>query len=280
MKLIDAVVPAGDLVKAAKDWIKAGGKPVAPWDVQGFKHAGRAGLFQGRHDDVPAGQRDLPARDLRQLSGRARDPAGGLRRPAIGHGHRAARGVALVRQDPALAGSGRHDPLAVRLHAGAQQRRAAAGQRAGNVAQEDRHRGRRLHGRRHRASERGGRLAGGADRPRPGNRRQRQGGLAQGAHRPRQQRPHEIGRTRRAALADHADARLRRAEGLRPGGRGGVRGPQGEIRRDRQDPGGDRRRTRCFASNTSTLPIYLARRPSSRTRRASSASISSRRSIA
>ena len=28
MKLIDAVVPAADLVKAAKDWIKAGGKAV------------------------------------------------------------------------------------------------------------------------------------------------------------------------------------------------------------------------------------------------------------
>src|SRR5471030_2417381 len=39
-KLIDAVVPASDLVKAAKDWIKAGGKPVAPWDVQGFKFPG------------------------------------------------------------------------------------------------------------------------------------------------------------------------------------------------------------------------------------------------
>ena len=37
MKLIDAVVPAADLIKAAKDWIKAGGKPVAPWDVQGFR---------------------------------------------------------------------------------------------------------------------------------------------------------------------------------------------------------------------------------------------------
>src|SRR5437763_389356 len=32
MKLIDAVVPAADLIKAAKDWIKAGGKAQAPWD--------------------------------------------------------------------------------------------------------------------------------------------------------------------------------------------------------------------------------------------------------
>ena len=40
MKLIDNVVPPGDLIKAAKDWIKAGGKPVAPWDVKGFKLPG------------------------------------------------------------------------------------------------------------------------------------------------------------------------------------------------------------------------------------------------
>ena len=40
MKLIDAVVPPGDLIKAAKDWIKAGGKAEAPWDDKGFKLPG------------------------------------------------------------------------------------------------------------------------------------------------------------------------------------------------------------------------------------------------
>jgi 3-hydroxyacyl-CoA dehydrogenase / enoyl-CoA hydratase / 3-hydroxybutyryl-CoA epimerase len=40
MKLIDAVVPPADLVKAAKDWIKAGGKAVKPWDEKGFKLPG------------------------------------------------------------------------------------------------------------------------------------------------------------------------------------------------------------------------------------------------
>ena len=40
MKLIDNVVPQADLVKTAKDWIKAGGKGVAPWDVQGFRLPG------------------------------------------------------------------------------------------------------------------------------------------------------------------------------------------------------------------------------------------------
>ena len=40
MKLIDAVVPQPDLIKAAKDWIKAGGKAKAPWDTEGFRLPG------------------------------------------------------------------------------------------------------------------------------------------------------------------------------------------------------------------------------------------------
>src|SRR6267154_3541830 len=40
LKLVDAVVPATDLIKAAKDWIKGGGKAVAPWDEKGFKLPG------------------------------------------------------------------------------------------------------------------------------------------------------------------------------------------------------------------------------------------------
>jgi len=40
LKLIDATVPAADLIKAAKDWIKGGGKAVAPWDEKGFKLPG------------------------------------------------------------------------------------------------------------------------------------------------------------------------------------------------------------------------------------------------
>jgi 3-hydroxyacyl-CoA dehydrogenase/enoyl-CoA hydratase/3-hydroxybutyryl-CoA epimerase len=40
MKLIDAVVPPAELVKAAKDWIKAGGKAKNPWDIDGFKLPG------------------------------------------------------------------------------------------------------------------------------------------------------------------------------------------------------------------------------------------------
>ncbi|WP_024577218.1 MULTISPECIES: 3-hydroxyacyl-CoA dehydrogenase NAD-binding domain-containing protein [unclassified Afipia] len=40
--IVGAVVPAADLIKAAKDWIKAGGKAVAPWDEKGFKLPGGA----------------------------------------------------------------------------------------------------------------------------------------------------------------------------------------------------------------------------------------------
>ncbi|MBB3998467.1 FAD-dependent oxidoreductase [Aureimonas pseudogalii] len=37
MKLIDAVVPQGELVEAAKAMLRAGLKPVKPWDEKGFK---------------------------------------------------------------------------------------------------------------------------------------------------------------------------------------------------------------------------------------------------
>ena len=40
MKLIDAVVPQADLITAAKDWIKAGGKAKALWDTEGFRLPG------------------------------------------------------------------------------------------------------------------------------------------------------------------------------------------------------------------------------------------------
>src|SRR6202790_4591811 len=40
LNLIHPIVPAGDLIKAAKDWIKGGGKAIAPWDEKGFKLPG------------------------------------------------------------------------------------------------------------------------------------------------------------------------------------------------------------------------------------------------
>jgi 3-hydroxyacyl-CoA dehydrogenase/enoyl-CoA hydratase/3-hydroxybutyryl-CoA epimerase len=40
MKLVDEVVPRGDLIASAKVWIKNGGKGVQPWDIEGFKLPG------------------------------------------------------------------------------------------------------------------------------------------------------------------------------------------------------------------------------------------------
>jgi 3-hydroxyacyl-CoA dehydrogenase / enoyl-CoA hydratase / 3-hydroxybutyryl-CoA epimerase len=40
MKLVDAVVPADSLIEAAKKWIRDGGKPTNPWDVEGFRLPG------------------------------------------------------------------------------------------------------------------------------------------------------------------------------------------------------------------------------------------------
>src|SRR5271168_3686048 len=40
MKLVDAVVPPGDLIKAARDWIKTSATAKAPWDIDGFKLPG------------------------------------------------------------------------------------------------------------------------------------------------------------------------------------------------------------------------------------------------
>src|SRR6267154_1649846 len=54
MKLVDAVVPPDQLIKSAKDWIKAGGSAKAPWDQDGFKLPG--GLVYSR-----AGMMTFPA---------------------------------------------------------------------------------------------------------------------------------------------------------------------------------------------------------------------------
>jgi 3-hydroxyacyl-CoA dehydrogenase/enoyl-CoA hydratase/3-hydroxybutyryl-CoA epimerase len=40
MKLVDAIVPPDDLIKAAKAWAKANPKAKAPWDVDGFRLPG------------------------------------------------------------------------------------------------------------------------------------------------------------------------------------------------------------------------------------------------
>jgi 3-hydroxyacyl-CoA dehydrogenase/enoyl-CoA hydratase/3-hydroxybutyryl-CoA epimerase len=50
MKLVDAVVPPSDLIKAAKEWIKTSATATAPWDIDKFKLPGgpvysKAGLM-------------------------------------------------------------------------------------------------------------------------------------------------------------------------------------------------------------------------------------------
>src|SRR4051795_7389202 len=40
MKIVDSIVPPADLVKAAKDWLKASPRSKQPWDVDGFKLPG------------------------------------------------------------------------------------------------------------------------------------------------------------------------------------------------------------------------------------------------
>jgi 3-hydroxyacyl-CoA dehydrogenase/enoyl-CoA hydratase/3-hydroxybutyryl-CoA epimerase len=69
MKLIDAVVPPEDLVRTAKDWVKANPQAKAPWDMDGFRLPGglvysKAGMMvfppanaiyrRETHDNYPA----------------------------------------------------------------------------------------------------------------------------------------------------------------------------------------------------------------------------------
>ncbi|KJC57956.1 3-hydroxyacyl-CoA dehydrogenase [Bradyrhizobium sp. LTSPM299] len=55
LNLIHAIVPAADLIKAAKDWIKGGGKAIAPWDEKGFKLPGGPVFSKAGMQMFPAG---------------------------------------------------------------------------------------------------------------------------------------------------------------------------------------------------------------------------------
>ncbi|MBO4225899.1 3-hydroxyacyl-CoA dehydrogenase NAD-binding domain-containing protein [Bradyrhizobium neotropicale] len=55
LNLIHAIVPPADLIKAAKDWIKGGGKAVAPWDEKGFKLPGGPVFSKMGMQTFPAG---------------------------------------------------------------------------------------------------------------------------------------------------------------------------------------------------------------------------------
>jgi 3-hydroxyacyl-CoA dehydrogenase/enoyl-CoA hydratase/3-hydroxybutyryl-CoA epimerase len=88
LKLVDAVVPAADMIKTAKDWIKGGGKAVAPWDEKGFKLPGgpvysKAGMMM-----FPAGnaifRRDREVRTLQSTVTRLTVELAALRGAAAG----------------------------------------------------------------------------------------------------------------------------------------------------------------------------------------------------
>src|SRR5215207_9680466 len=55
LSLIHAIVPAADMIKAAKDWIKGGGKAIAPWDEKGFKLPGGPVFSKAGMQMFPAG---------------------------------------------------------------------------------------------------------------------------------------------------------------------------------------------------------------------------------
>jgi 3-hydroxyacyl-CoA dehydrogenase / enoyl-CoA hydratase / 3-hydroxybutyryl-CoA epimerase len=55
LNLIHAIVPPDELIKAAKDWIKGGGKAVAPWDEKGFKLPGGPVYSKAGMQLFPAG---------------------------------------------------------------------------------------------------------------------------------------------------------------------------------------------------------------------------------
>ncbi|MFN0262444.1 FAD-dependent oxidoreductase [Tepidamorphus sp. 3E244] len=54
MGLVDTVVPADELLETAKAWIRDGGKPVAPWDAEGFKNPARVYSAAGMMTFPPA----------------------------------------------------------------------------------------------------------------------------------------------------------------------------------------------------------------------------------
>ena len=54
MGLVDRVVPAKKLIETAKQWIRDGGKPVAPWDGDGFKNPARVFSPAGMMTFMPA----------------------------------------------------------------------------------------------------------------------------------------------------------------------------------------------------------------------------------
>ena len=215
MKLIDAVVPAADLIKTAKDWIKAGGKAKAPWDTEGFRLPGgpvysKAGMMtfpaanaiyrRETYDNYPAARAilqvvyeglQLPIDTALRVESRwfakiLRSPeAAAMIRTLFVSMQDLNKGARRPANEPPTSLKKIGVVGAGFMGAGIAQVTAAAGLQVALIDRDQE------------TADKG------------------KGGSAQGAQRPRHERPHERRRAGRAACAHHADGRLRGAEGLR-----------------------------------------------------------------
>ena len=124
MGLVHAVAPRDDIVRAAKDWIKQGGSAIAPWDQKDFKLPSNKVYSAAGMQVWPAANAIYRRETQDNYPGRLRHSGGGLSGSPTADGSSPEGRVALVCQDPALQGSGRDDPHALPVDAGAEQRRA------------------------------------------------------------------------------------------------------------------------------------------------------------
>ena len=276
LKLVDAIVPAADLIKTAKDWIKGGGKAAAPWDDKGFRvpvpvyskqgmmvfPAANALYRKETYDNYPA------ARAIMQ------SVYEGLQLPI----------------DAALRVESRYFTQIL------QTKEAAAMIRTLFVSMQELNKGaRRPQNVPPTKVKKLGVIGAGfmgasigfvsaqagidvvlIDRDQASADKGKAHAKARARYQ-RRARPRHRSRARRSAVAHHGDGRLCGDQGLRSGHRGGVRGPQGQGRDLRQGAAAAQGRAR--SSPPTPRRCRSTRWPrSGRTSRSSSASTSSRRS--
>ncbi|MHC2254329.1 3-hydroxyacyl-CoA dehydrogenase/enoyl-CoA hydratase/3-hydroxybutyryl-CoA epimerase [Bradyrhizobium embrapense] len=254
LNLIHAVVPAADLIKAAKDWIKGGGKAVAPWDEKGFKLPGGPVFSKMGMQMFPAGNA-IYRRETYDNYPAARAIMScvyeGLQLPIDAALRVESRYFTQILRSKEAAAMIRSLFLSMQeLNKGA---RRPAG-RAADQGEEARRDRRRLHGRQRRLCLGAGWHRCRVGRSRPGQRRQGQGPRQDRGRRPGCEGPDEAGGGRRHPGPHLGHCRLQRDQGLRPRHRGRVRGSQGQGRHLRQ--GAAASEAGCdLRLHTSTLPI-------------------------
>ena len=197
LKLIDAVVPAADLIKAAKDWIKGGGKAVAPWDEKGFKLPGGPVFSKAGMMMFPAGNA-IFRRETYDNYPAARAIMScvyeGLQLPIDAALRVESRYFTQILRSKEAAAMIRSLFLSMQeLNKGARR----PPERAADQGEEARRDRRRLHGRQRRLCLGARRHRRGADRPRPGKRRQGQGPRQVRDRRSDQEGPRQGKRSRR-----------------------------------------------------------------------------------